>query len=138
MERLESRRVNFKETYEKQRVDVMSITRELSHMETSLKQKERSLEQLESEVQSLQGTLASLQSELGGEIHSQLDPSDQREVEQLNDQIHHLQQELRALLDKLNDLEPKKNMLETLLKDNLEQRRDEVKKVWNLLTLFEE
>ena len=35
-------------------------------------------------------------------------------------------------------LEPKKNMLETLLKDNLEQRRDEVKKVWNLLTLFEE
>ena len=39
MEKLETRRVNFKETYEKQRVDVMSITRELHHMETSLKQK---------------------------------------------------------------------------------------------------
>ena len=26
------------------------------------------------------------------------------QVEQLNDQIHHLQQELRALLDKLNDV----------------------------------
>ena len=39
MEKLETKRVNFKETYEKQRVDVMSITRELHHMETSLKQK---------------------------------------------------------------------------------------------------
>lgn len=39
MERLEARRVNFKETYEKQRVDVMSISRELQHTESSLKQK---------------------------------------------------------------------------------------------------
>ena len=39
MEQLESRRVNLKETYEKQRVDVMSISRELQHTESSLKQK---------------------------------------------------------------------------------------------------
>ena len=39
MERLEARRVNLKETYEKQRVDVMSISRELQHTESSLKQK---------------------------------------------------------------------------------------------------
>ena len=31
-------------------------------------------------MQSLQSTLASLQGELGAELHSQLEPSDQREV----------------------------------------------------------
>ena len=36
--------------------------------------------QVEAEVQSLQSTLASLQGELGAELHSQLEPSDQREV----------------------------------------------------------
>ena len=39
MEQLEARRVNLKETYEKQRVDVMSVSRELQHTEVSLKQK---------------------------------------------------------------------------------------------------
>ena len=39
MEQLEARRVNLKETFEKQRVDVMSISRELQHTESSLKQK---------------------------------------------------------------------------------------------------
>ena len=139
MEQLEARRVNLKETFEKQRVDVMSISRELQHTESSLKQKvggvqglelvggvqrpalvggvqgpalvggvqglalvggvqglalverwiyscgpfpsqERLLTQVQAEVQSLQSTLASLQGELGAELHSQLEPSDQREV----------------------------------------------------------
>ena len=39
MEKLESKRVNFRETFDKQRVDVMSINRELSHIEAALKQK---------------------------------------------------------------------------------------------------
>ena len=45
-----------------------------------LSSQERSLTQVEAEVQSVQSTLSSLQGELGTELHSQLEPSDQREV----------------------------------------------------------
>ena len=45
-----------------------------------LSSQERSLTQVEAEVQSVQSTLSSLQGELGAELHSQLEPSDQREV----------------------------------------------------------
>ena len=60
--------------------------------------KERSLMSLNASLESMRTTATSLNEELGSDLLAQLTVDDQREVDQLNDQIRDLTQENKVVL----------------------------------------
>lgn len=126
IQKVETKQIQLRETFERQKMDVKSLQRELQANKRALEPKERSLGNQEGDIQSMQSSLAALQAELGTELLSQLDSSDQREVEGLGEEIQGLQQELRACLKERTKLESRKNTLENLLSSNLLRKREEL------------
>lgn len=126
IQKVETKQVQLRETYERQKLDVRLLTQELQSNKKALEPKERMLVNFESDMQSMQSALAALQGELGTEMQSQLDSGDQREVEKLTEDIQSLQQQIRSCLAARTQLESQKNILENLLTNNLIRRKEEL------------
>lgn len=126
VQKLETRQVQLRETYERQKMDVQNLAQEKNQISKYLDTKERLLLSLEGDLTALRGTVASLQQELGTELLSQLDSNDQNEVQRLNKEINELQGKIRDSLEKRSKLEVEKNMYENLLTSNLYKRRSEL------------
>eukprot|EP00731_Ephydatia_muelleri_P021107 Em0013g834a len=126
IQKVETKQIQLRETYERQKLDVRLLSQELQSNKKALEPKERMLVNLESDMQSMQSALAALQGELGTEMQSQLDSGDQREVDKLTEDIQSLQQQIRSCLAARTQLESQKNVLDNLLTNNLMRRRDEL------------
>lgn len=127
VQKLETKQIQLRETYERQKLDVKSLTHDHQTTKRALQSKERSLTTLESDLQAMNSARDAMQEELGTELLSQLAPSEQQEVETLEVEIQELQQKLRSCLSERTRLESNKNTLENLLSDNLTRRRDGLK-----------
>lgn len=68
------------------------------------------------------------------ELMAQLSVTDQREMDQLNDDIRSLTQENKTAFSIRMKLEAEKNKLENLLTNNLIRRRDELVQVCQLIS----
>lgn len=137
IQKVETKQVQLRETYERQKSDVRLLTQELQSNKKALEPKERMLVNVESDMQSMQSALAALQGELGTEMQSQLDSGDQREVEKLTEDIQSLQQQIRSCLAARTQMESQKNTLDNLLSNNLIRRKDELAREIEELSLVD-
>lgn len=126
MQRTETKQNKAKDAFEKVQADMRLMKEELARIERFRNPKERSVAQCKSSLEAMTSTKEGLESELHQELMSQLSTADQREVDQLNDDIRRLNQENKEAFAARMQLEVKKNKLDNLLINNLFRRRDEL------------
>ncbi|EDO34136.1 predicted protein, partial [Nematostella vectensis] len=96
LQKAETRQVQLRETYEKQKLDVRAMTQSKERTEQALKAKESKLSTLETDLGAMRSSLKSWNDELGTELLSQLTSQDQEEVDRINRDINDLQERLRT------------------------------------------
>lgn len=126
MQRTETKLGKSKDIFEKVSADIRLMKEELTRIERFRNPKERSLAQCQANLEAMNSTKAGLESELHQELMAQLSIQDQREVDQLNDDIRRLTQENKEAFSARMSTEVKKGKLENLLTNNLFRRRDEL------------
>ncbi|XP_059618530.1 structural maintenance of chromosomes protein 3 [Phlebotomus argentipes] len=126
MQRTETKQGKSKDIFDKVQADIRLMKEELTRIERFRNPKERSLAQCKANLEAMNSTKEGLESELHQELMSQLSTQDQREVDQLNDDIRRLNQENKEAFSARMTLEVTKNKLENLLTNNLFRRRDEL------------
>lgn len=126
MQRTETKQNKSKDIFEKVQADIRLMKEELTRIERFKNPKERSLAQCKANLEAMSSTKEGLESELHQDLMSQLSVTDQREVDQLNDDIRRLNQENKEAFSSRMSLEVTKNKLENLLTNNLFRRRDEL------------
>jgi structural maintenance of chromosome 3 (chondroitin sulfate proteoglycan 6) len=126
LQKTETKQIQLKETFERQKMDIRTITRELQANRRALEPKEQSLASQETDIQSMEGALGALTAELGTELRSQLNSGEQSEVERLGEEVQTLQQQLKECLRERTELESEKNKLENLLSSNLLRRKEQL------------
>uniref|UniRef100_A0A6B2ELJ6 Structural maintenance of chromosomes protein n=1 Tax=Phlebotomus kandelakii TaxID=1109342 RepID=A0A6B2ELJ6_9DIPT len=126
MQKTETKQGKSKDIFEKVQADIRLMKEELTRIERFRNPKERSLAQCKANLEAMNSTKEGLESELHQELMSQLSTQDQREVDQLNDDIRRLNQENKEAFSARMTLEVTKNKLENLLTNNLFRRRDEL------------
>ncbi|XP_055713737.1 structural maintenance of chromosomes protein 3 isoform X2 [Phlebotomus papatasi] len=126
MQKTETKQGKSKDIFDKVQADIRLMKEELTRIERFRNPKERSLAQCKANLEAMNSTKEGLESELHQELMSQLSTHDQREVDQLNDDIRRLNQENKEAFSARMTLEVTKNKLENLLTNNLFRRRDEL------------
>ncbi|XP_032229709.1 structural maintenance of chromosomes protein 3 [Nematostella vectensis] len=126
LQKAETRQVQLRETYEKQKLDVRAMTQSKERTEQALKAKESKLSTLETDLGAMRSSLKSWNDELGTELLSQLTSQDQEEVDRINRDINDLQERLRTSVTRRTELEARKSHLENQLNNNLILRRNEL------------
>lgn len=126
MQKTETKQGKSKDIFDKVQADIRLMKDELTRIERFRNPKERSVAQCKSSLEAMNSTKEGLENELHQELMSQLSSQDQREVDQLNDDIRKLSQENKEAFSARMQLEVKKNKLDNLLTNNLFRRRDEV------------
>jgi structural maintenance of chromosome 3 (chondroitin sulfate proteoglycan 6) len=126
MQRTETKNSKEKDAFDKVKTDVRIMKEELNGLERNQHPKERSLMQLKASLESMQTSKEGLESELNQELMTTLSARDQKEVDQLNDDVRALKQENKKAFAERMRLEAQKNKLENLLTNNLQRRRDEL------------
>lgn len=126
MQRTETKQNKSKDIFDKVQADIRLMKEELTRIERFKNPKERSLAQCKANLEAMSSTKEGLESELHQDLMSQLSVTDQREVDQLNDDIRRLNQENKEAFSSRMSLEVTKNKLENLLTNNLFRRRDEL------------
>lgn len=126
IQKLETKQIDLKETYERQKVDVKTKQKEQQNKGESLKQKKHLLSKKQSDLDAMNVSQRSLSSELGTELLADLNEEDQRDVDRLNEETRELQGNLRDVLDQRSRLESEKNKLENVLNNNLRKHREKL------------
>uniref|UniRef100_A0A1B0CNW5 Structural maintenance of chromosomes protein n=1 Tax=Lutzomyia longipalpis TaxID=7200 RepID=A0A1B0CNW5_LUTLO len=126
MQKTETKQGKSKDIFDKVQADIRLMKEELTRIERFRNPKERSLAQCKANLEAMNSTKEGLESELHQELMAQLSTQDQREVDQLNDDIRRLNQENKEAFSARMTLEVTKNKLENLLTNNLFRRRDEL------------
>ncbi|XP_047471238.1 structural maintenance of chromosomes protein 3-like isoform X1 [Penaeus chinensis] len=126
MQKTEIKNSKAKNLFEKVKTDIRLMKEELSGLERTKQPKERSLSQLKANLEAMMATKEGLESELHQDLMATLSVQDQREVDQLNDDIRRLTQENKEAFTRRMKLEADKNKLENLLTNNLHRRKDEL------------
>lgn len=126
MQKTETKQGKSKDIFDKVQADIRLMKEELTRIERFRNPKERSVVQCKSSLEAMNNTKEGLENELHQELMSQLSSQDQREVDQLNDDIRKLNQENKEAFSARMQLEVKKNKLDNLLTNNLFRRRDEL------------
>ncbi|XP_055912358.1 structural maintenance of chromosomes protein 3 [Eupeodes corollae] len=126
MQRTETKQGKAKDVFEKVQGDIRLMKEELLRIEKYRAPKERSAAQCRASLEAMNNTKAGLESEIQQELMSTLSAQDQREVDQLNDDIRRLNQENKEAFTQRMQLEVIKNKLDNLLTNNLFRRRDEL------------
>lgn len=126
MQRTETKQGKSKDIFDKVQADIRLMKEELVRIDRFRTPKERSLAQCKANLEAMHSTKEGLESELHQELMSQLSIQDQREVDQLNDDIRRLNTENKEAFSARMTLEVTKNKLENLLTNNLCRRRDEL------------
>lgn len=126
MQKTETKQGKSKDIFEKVQADIRLMKEELMRIEKYRNPKERSVAQCKASLEAMNSTKEGLESELHQELMSQLSVQDQREVDQLNDDIRRLNQENKEAFSARMQLEVIKTKLDNLLTNNLFRRRDEL------------
>lgn len=126
MQKTETKQGKSKDIFEKVQADIRLMKEELLRIEKYRGPKERSVAQCKASLEAMTSTKEGLESELHQELMSSLSAQDQREVDQLNDEIRKLNQENKEAFSQRMKLEVIKNKLDNLLTNNLFRRRDEL------------
>ncbi|XP_055370824.1 structural maintenance of chromosomes protein 3 [Condylostylus longicornis] len=126
MQKTETKQGKSKDIFEKVTADIRLMKEELSRIEKYRAPKERSAAQCKANLEAMSSTKEGLEAELHQELMSTLSAQDQREVDQLNDDIRRLNQENKEAFSARMRLEVVKNKLDNLLTNNLFRRRDEL------------
>lgn len=137
MQKTETKTSKAKGNFEKLKTDIRLNKEELLGIERYHSPKERSLAQCNSNLEAMQTTHQGLEAELHQELLAQLSVADQREMDQLNDDIRRLNQENKSAFSIRMRLEADKNKLENLLTNNLIRRRDELVQALQEISLEE-
>ncbi|XP_065071317.1 structural maintenance of chromosomes protein 3-like [Rhopilema esculentum] len=127
LQKVETKQDQLRKTYERQKEDVRHLTSEKEGLERSLQNKENVLHSLQADLSRYEKQAQSLNEELGSELLSQLDLEDQQEVERLNDEILHLQDQIKTAFSRRTELEAQKEALENMLHTNLYKKQEELK-----------
>ncbi|KAL7744092.1 hypothetical protein ACLKA6_009078 [Drosophila palustris] len=126
MQKTETKQGKSKDVFEKVQGEIRLMKEELVRIEKYRAPKERSLAQCKASLEAMNSTKSSLEAELKQELMSTLSVQDQREIDQLNDDIRRLNQENKEAFTQRMQLEVRKNKLDNLLINNLFRRRDEL------------
>lgn len=126
MQRTETKQGKSKDIFEKVQADIRLMKEELIRIEKYRTPKERSVQQCKASLEAMNSTKEGLESELHQELMSSLSAQDQREVDQLNDDIRRLNQENKDVFEARMQLEVIKNKIDNLLTNNMFRRRDEL------------
>ncbi|XP_037041276.1 structural maintenance of chromosomes protein 3 [Bradysia coprophila] len=126
MQKTETKQGKSKDIFDKVQADIRLMKEELTRIERFRNPKERSVAQCKSNLEAMNSTKEGLESELHQELMSQLSSQDQRDVDQLNDDIRRLNQENKEAFSARMALEVKKTKLDNLLTNNLFRRREEL------------
>lgn len=126
MQRTETKQGKSKDVFDKVQADIRLMKEEMMRIERFRNPKEKSLAQCKASLEAMTSTKDGLESELHQELMSSLSLQDQKEVDQLNDDIRRLNTENKDAFSSRMTLEVTKNKLENLLTNNLFRRRDEL------------
>lgn len=126
MQRAETKQGKSKDIFDKVQADIRLMKEELTRIDRFRNPKEKSLAQCKANLEAMNSTKDGLENELHQELMSSLSIQDQREVDQLNDDIRRLNTENKDAFSSRMTLEVTKNKLENLLTNNLFRRRDEL------------
>uniref|UniRef100_T1GMH3 Structural maintenance of chromosomes protein 3 n=1 Tax=Megaselia scalaris TaxID=36166 RepID=T1GMH3_MEGSC len=126
MQRTETKQGKSKDVFEKVHADMRLMKEEVQRIEKNRNPKERSAAQCKASLEAMNNTKSSLESELHQELRATLSSQDQKEVDQLNEDIRRLNQENKEAFTSRMQLEVIKNKLDNLLTNNLFRRRDEL------------
>uniref|UniRef100_A0A1A9W229 Structural maintenance of chromosomes protein n=1 Tax=Glossina brevipalpis TaxID=37001 RepID=A0A1A9W229_9MUSC len=126
MQKTETKQGKSKDIFEKVQGEIRLMKEELLRIEKYRSPKERSLTQCKASLEAMRGTKVGLETELNQELMSTLSVQDQREIDQLNEEIRRLNQENKEAFTQRMNLEVIKNKLDNLLANNLFRRRDEL------------
>ena len=121
----ETELVQFKEAYERQKMEMRNLTREQQANSKTLLTKESTLVSLNSEISQSEQRLRTTEGEVGTEMLSQLAEWEQNELESLSEEIARLKTDSRKTLKERIRLEQHKLALDNLLVDNLLRRKQE-------------
>ena len=121
----ETELIQFKEAYERQKMDIRNLSREQQANAKTLATKDNTLLSLKSEITQSEQRLQSTEGEVGTEMLSQLAQGEQNELETLSEEITRLRSESRRTLKERIRMEQHKLALENLLTDNLLRRKQE-------------
>jgi structural maintenance of chromosome 3 (chondroitin sulfate proteoglycan 6) len=94
IQKLETARANSRDTYEQLNQKVKTLQRDMVTFQEILQQKEQTLATVTHTLKELTDTRTTLEREIGTELLSQLSSDEQRELEQLSEQITNLKKEL--------------------------------------------
>lgn len=126
MQKTETKQGKTKDIFEKLQGEIRLMKEELLRIEKYRSTRERSATQCKGSLEAMNSTKAGLEAELKQELLSSLSVQDQREIDQLNDDIRKLNQENKEAFTQRMQLEVVKNKLDNLLTNNLFRRRDEL------------
>lgn len=126
MQKTETKQGKSKVNFDKVQGDIRLMKEELARIERFHTPKERSVAECKANLEAMSNTKQSLETELHQELMAQLSVEDQREVDQLNDDIRKLTTENKEAFSQRMLLEVQKNKLDNLLTNNLLRRRDEL------------
>ncbi|KXJ23506.1 structural maintenance of chromosomes protein 3 [Exaiptasia diaphana] len=135
IQKTETRQVELRETYDKEKLDVRGFNQSKERKEQALASKEAQLISLQSDVNTMQNSLRSWRDELGTDLLSQLTTEDQDEVDKLNVEINELQDRQKQAIRMGTELDERKSMLENQLNNNLIRRRDELNQTLEEISL---
>ncbi|XP_064383725.1 structural maintenance of chromosomes protein 3-like isoform X2 [Halichondria panicea] len=127
MQKLEGRESQLRENLEQQKRDIKSLQDELNAHKRALEPQERSLSGLKVDQRTVQKALEGMQAELGTELHSQLEPHEQQELEDLLPELKSLEHRVAACMTKRAELQKEMERLQSTLSDNLLRRKEELK-----------
>ncbi|XP_072027015.1 structural maintenance of chromosomes protein 3-like isoform X1 [Amphiura filiformis] len=126
MQKIETKNRKNKDIYEQMRSDMRIMKEESQVIQRALTPKEKRLSSLQASLEAMRGTAQSLEEELGTDLLSQLSVADQREVDQLNDEIKSLNQKNKEALAERIKLEGLKNKVSNQLSGNLMRKREQL------------
>ncbi|XP_067638240.1 structural maintenance of chromosomes protein 3 isoform X1 [Eurosta solidaginis] len=126
MQKTETKQGKTKDIFEKLQGEIRLMKEELLRIEKYRSTKERSAAQCKASLEAMNSTKFGLEAELNQELLSSLSVQDQREIDQLNEDIRKLNQENKEAFTQRMQLEVVKNKLDNLLTNNLFRRRDEL------------
>nr|QIC49990.1 structural maintenance of chromosomes protein 3 [Actinia equina] len=126
LQKAETRQVQLRETYDKQKLDVRALNQNKETIQQTLQARENKLTSIQTDLTAMNNTLKSWNDELGTELLSQLTTQDQNEVDRLNQEINELQERVRVAVGRGTELDARKSELENQLNNNLIRRRNEL------------
>lgn len=126
LQKHETRNKRNKDTYEQMKSDLHSRRNEIDRLEKLRPQKVRSIDSLNADISRFETSKQLFQEELGTELLKQLSSEDQRSVDELNEQIHNLNDNLKEVLNNRVNIESQKLHLDNQLQNIFTKKREEL------------